>query len=299
MSQPETLPSASQEVRNHPSYWRVFRTFVRNSLVRAMSFRMNFWLESISSMAWTLMNLGFFKIIFSHTDSIGRNTGWGEDEFFVFLGTTWIITSLIQTFVMPNAQEFSELIRTGNLDFALLKPIDTQFLISFPKMDWSNLSNLFVGIAVVVYGLWQLMNDSSAPIQIGIPQILAYLLFMVSGLAILYSVMIALSATSIWLGRNQTLYTFWFYITNFYRQPMEIYQQGVWGWALWGLFTFIFPILLVVNVPARIMAQPLRGDAMDQTVAFAVWALVAAGLSLLGSRWVFQKALASYRSASS
>lgn len=286
-------------VRKHPSYWRVFRTFVRNSLVRAMSFRMNFWLESISSMAWTLMNLGFFKIIFAHTDSIGKNTGWGESEFFVFLGTTWIITSLIQTFVMPNAQEFSELIRTGNLDFALLKPIDTQFLISFPKMDWSNLSNLFVGVAVVLYGLWELGNDPVAPLQITVPMVLAYLLFMGCGLAILYSVMIALSSTSIWLGRNQTLYTFWFYITNFYRQPMEIYQQGVWGWALWSIFTFMIPILLVVNVPARIMAQPLRGDTMNETLWLCVWALAAAGLSLVASRWVFKKALGSYRSASS
>lgn len=299
MNQSTETNVEAQAQRFHPSYWRVFRTFIRNSLVRAMSFRMNFWLESISSMAWTLMNLGFFKIIFAHTDSIGHNTGWGEQEFFVFLGTTWIITSLIQTFVMPNAQEFSELIRTGNLDFALLKPIDTQFLISFPKMDWSNLSNLFVGIAVLLYGLWQLMHDSVSPIHIGPLQIFAYLLFLACGLAILYSVMIALSATSIWLGRNQTLYTFWFYITNFYRQPMEIYQQGLWGWALWGLFTFVFPILLVVNVPARIMAQPLRGSASGQTIAFCVWALAAAVLSLLASRWVFKKALGSYRSASS
>lgn len=290
--------TAADPVRNHPSYWRVFRTFVRNSLVRAMSFRVNFWLESISSMAWTLMNLGFFKIIFAHTDSIGHNTGWGEEEFFVFLGTTWIITSLIQTFVMPNAQEFSELIRTGNLDFALLKPIDTQFLISFPKMDWSNLSNLFVGLAVVFYGLWQLSHQPD-PIQINILTVLTYLIFVGCGLAILYSVMIALSATSIWLGRNQTLYTFWFYITNFYRQPMEIYQQGLWGWMLWGLFTFIFPILLVVNVPARIMAQPLRGDAIPQTTLYCLWALAAAIISLAASRWVFRKALASYRSASS
>ena len=34
---------------------------------------------------------------------------------------------------MPNCEEFSELIRTGGLDFALLKPIDTQFLISLHK----------------------------------------------------------------------------------------------------------------------------------------------------------------------
>ena len=44
----------------------------------------------------------------------------------------------------------------------------------------------------------------------------------------MYSLMISLSATSIWLGRNQTLYNFWFYITNFSRYPMEIYS-GTFG----------------------------------------------------------------------
>ena len=48
---------------------------------------------------------------------------------------------------------------------------------------------------------------------------------MVCGVAIYYSLMIALAATSVWLGRNQTLYDFWFYITNFSRYPMEIYQR--------------------------------------------------------------------------
>ena len=76
-------------------------------------------------------------------------------------------------------------------------------------------------------------------------------------MAILYSLMIALAATSIWLGRNQTLYDFWFYITNFSRYPMEIYS-GTWGTPLRWVFTFVIPVLVVVNVPARLLAQPLR-----------------------------------------
>lgn len=280
-------------------YWRVFRTFVRNSLVRSMGFRANFWLECVSSVCWTIMNLVFFKIVFSYTDSIGRNTGWGENEFFVFLGTTWIITALIQTFVMPNAQEFSELIRTGHLDFALLKPIDTQFLISFPQMVWSNLANLFLGILLVGYAVLRLMADESNPLTLGFTQVGLYLFFILCGLVILYSVMIAMASTSIWLGRNQTLYTFWFYLTNFYRQPMEIYQQGMWGWTLWGFFTFVIPILLVVNVPARILAEPLRPGLDERTWSLAGLTLLVTLLMLGLSRWVFQAALTSYRSASS
>ncbi len=34
---------------------------------------------------------------------------------------------------MPNTEEFSELIRTGGLDFALTKPMDTQFLVSLTR----------------------------------------------------------------------------------------------------------------------------------------------------------------------
>jgi ABC-2 type transport system permease protein len=245
------------------------------------------------------MNLIFFKIIFSYTDSIGRDTGWGESEFFVFLGTTWIITSLIQTFIMPNAQEFSELIRTGQLDFALLKPIDTQFLVSFPQIVWSNLANLGLGIGLVVYAVYCLMQHPEQPLELSFTRLLLYVLFIGCGLVILYSVMIAMSATSIWLGRNQTLYTFWFYLTNFYRQPMEIYQQGLFGWTLWGLFTFVIPILLVVNVPARILAEPLRPGPDLRTWLLAGLCLTAALVMLALSRWVFQAALTSYRSASS
>ena len=54
-----------------------------------------------------------------------------------------------------------------------------------------------------------------------------YPLYILCGVAILYSLMIALAATSVWLGRNQTLYDFWFYITNFSRYPMEIYDGPI------------------------------------------------------------------------
>ena len=54
-----------------------------------------------------------------------------------------------------------------------------------------------------------------------------YPIYVVCGVAIYYSLMIALAATSVWLGRNQTLFDFWFYITNFSRYPMEIYQRRV------------------------------------------------------------------------
>ena len=280
-----------------PNYWKVFLTFANNSLIRDMTFRTNFLLQCVSSVGWTLMNVGFYLILFQYTDTIGAQSGWDRDKFFLFLATTWFINSVVQTFFMPNAEEFSELIRTGGLDFALLKPIDTQFLISFRKVDWSSLSNFFAGLIIAVISLHNLAHRELNPMTPTALEVLLYLLFVAFGIVIMYSLMICLSATSVWLGRNQTLYNFWFYITNFSRYPMEMYDRG-WGRPLYGFFTFIIPVLLVVNVPARLLAKPIDPRTSSEWMLVG-WAFVATILSVFVSRWIFYRALASYRSASS
>ena len=96
-----------------PSYVRVFLTFVRNSLVRDMTFRWNFLLETVASLSWVLMNLGFYLLVFRYTPQLVREGGWGQHQFFVFLATTMFVNTLVEALFMPNAEEFSELIHTG------------------------------------------------------------------------------------------------------------------------------------------------------------------------------------------
>ena len=170
-----------------------------------------------------------------------------------------------------------------------MKPIDTQFLVSLRRVNWSSLGNFFVAMLLLGYCVPRIEG-----LELTVWQILLYPLYVFLGVLILYSVMITLAATSIWLGRNQSLYDFWFYITTFSRYPMEIYE-GPWGTPLRQLFTFVIPILVVINVPARFMAKPLS----TEFVWLAAFAVLATILCLWGSRWVFKRALWSYRSASS
>jgi ABC-2 type transport system permease protein len=141
------------------SYLHVFLTFARNSLVRDMTFRANFLIDTVSSVAWVLMNLGFYTIIFRYTPAIGAGTGWEKYPFFLFLATGLLINSLVQAFFMINADEFGELVRTGSLDFALLKPIDTQFLVSLTRIDWSSLGNFAVGLVLIGYSMYKMEYD--------------------------------------------------------------------------------------------------------------------------------------------
>ncbi len=278
-------------MRDGPNYLKVLALFARNSLVRDMTFRANFLVEMASSLAWMAMNLAFYILVFEYTPMLGAGTGWGKHEFFVFLATTYVVNGLVQGLFMTNADEFSEMIRTGSLDFALLKPIDTQFLVSLQRIEWASVANLAFGATLMVYALVQLGHLPS-PLHAAL-----YLVYVACGVTILYGLMIALAASSVWLGRNQTLYDFWFYITNFARYPREIYR-GTFGSPLRWFFTFIIPVLVVINVPARFLAGPLAPREAGEWL-LPGFALVAAVVSLAGSRWLFHRALSSYRSASS
>ena len=142
--------------------------------------------------------------------------------------------------------------------------------------------------ALLLMSLWNIGE------AVSLFQVVIYIAYVIAGVAFFYSLMITMACSSILLGRNQGLYDFWFYITNFSRYPMGIYD-GRWGTPMRQVFTFVIPILIVINVPAGILAKPLD-PAYWKLALFAVAATVA---SFWASRLVFQKALRSYRSASS
>ena len=112
-----------------------------------------------------------------------------------FLATTMFVNSLVQAFFMPNAQEFGELVRTGGLDFALLKPIDTQFLISLQRVNWSSLINFLAGGILLAFSVSQLAIREEKPFQLTPLIVILYPIFVVCGVAILYSLMVSLAAT--------------------------------------------------------------------------------------------------------
>jgi len=272
-------------------YLLVFGTFARNSLIRDMTFRANFIIEFLSSLSWVFMNLGFYILIFRYTPSLGVGTGWGKYEFFAFTGTGLMINSLAAMLFMTNADNFGNFVRQGNLDFLLLKPIDTQFIVSLQRIEWSSSGNFLVGLLLLLYSLRQ-MNYVPSAITTAL-----YIVYIICGLLILYSLMFMMASTSVWLGRNETLFDFWFYIVNFARYPMEIYE-GRFGRPFRWFFTFIIPVLVAVNVPARFIARPLKPQTA-QDWALAGFTIVATVAMLVLCRLVFLAALRSYRSASS
>jgi len=267
---------------------RVFLTFLRNALIREMMFRGNFVIQVITRVFWFAAQIILFEIIFGRVTSIRE---WSRDEYFAFMATGMLINAIVEALFMPNCAELSESIRTGRLDFALTKPVDTQFLVSLQRINLAMISQLILALVLLGRSLYRIGEPISAF------QVAMYLIYVMIGVAFFYSLMIATACTSIWFGRNQGLYDFWFYITVFARYPRSIYSgtsdSFEAGDVLQFSFTWIVPILLVITVPAQFIVGTLHNWQLAAAAALAT------GVSLVLSRALFQWSLNQYRSASS
>jgi ABC-2 type transport system permease protein len=263
-------------------YVRLIGAFCRYSLARELAFRGNFLIKILVELIWLAILIGFYALVFTKTSTVAS---WSEWEYLFFVGCYFALEGLMETLFLENCSEFTELVRTGDLDFYLLKPIDEQFLLSCRKFDWSTAPNVVLGGAVMAIALWRLgwVFDPG--------RVLAFFLLLGCGTVLAYSFMLMLASASVYFVRNQSLFELWWLVTSLMRYPREVFTRG-WAWWLGEFFTFVIPMLLVVNVPARIMVK-IFDPAM---IAYTVVATVVA---FLISRRFFRYSLGRYRSASS
>ena len=72
-----------------------------------------------------------------------------DGEFSKVTAITVYAGGLIEMLFLENCNQFADLVRTGNLDFYLLQPIDEQFLVSCRTFDWSCAPNLLMGAGII------------------------------------------------------------------------------------------------------------------------------------------------------
>jgi ABC-2 type transport system permease protein len=263
-------------------YCRLWLALARFGLIREMAFRSNYLVKITVEVLWLGILLVFYDTVFSRTSKVAD---WTKEEYLFFVGCHFALGGLIETFFLGNCGEFAELVRSGDLDFYLLKPIDEQFLVTCRDIDWATAPNMLMGAGVMGFALWE-MNWT-----FNIGQVLLFLTLFTCGTALAYSFLLLLMSSSVWLVRNQSLYEIWWLFTTLMRYPREIFLRG-WAEPLGWFFTFVVPVMLVVNVPARVMVKALEPEFVGYTMAATV-------VLLFVSRKVFRLALRRYRSASS
>jgi ABC-2 type transport system permease protein len=274
-SRPPLTRCASRITR----YLGIYATLWKNSVTRELSFKANFLLWIVVELLWFGLQLCFISVLYLHTEQIGT---WTKCEVVMLVGASHFIQQLFQAFFLINCTNLSELVRSGKLDFLLLLPVNTRFVVSFRQVDLGAFVNAASAVGVIAFAARQMQFVPSAM------EVFGFLALCVAGIAIHYSLMFLLASLSFWTVRAQGIVWGYYNLFQIARLPDEAFR-GLFK----ALFTFALPMLLVSNVPVRVLVSKLSSP---QPIALL---LIMSVVCFAVSEWGWRSSLRRYTSASS
>ena len=264
---------------NLKRYLTIYSALWKNSVTRETMFKGNFLLWILVEFLWFGLQLCFIGVLYLHTDSIGSWTKW---QVVMLVGASHFIQQIFQAFFLVNCTNLSELVRTGKFDFLLLLPINSRFVVSFRQVDLGAFVNAASGAGVIAYAAHQLHFMPT------VAHIIGFLALCIAGIVIHYSLMFLLATISFWTVRAQGIVWGYYNLFNIARLPDDAFR-GLFK----AIFTFAIPMLLVSNVPARVLTDKLE----HPSTILLLLAMAAACFAVSEFGW--RASLRRYTSASS
>lgn len=260
-------------------YVKIWIACAKYSITRTLMFRGDFFIWSLVELFWMTVNLLTITIIYEHTQSIA---GWTKYQMVLLVGTSMLIQRFLMGFFWSSIFEMGRNIRTGNFDFYLAQPGNVMFMATTRKLDPDSLLNSIIAAAVVIYAARKLGLDPSAG------QIALYAFLVFCGVVIHYSILVMSLSLAFWLTSAQGIEGIYFTLTEFSRLPRAAFT----GIATQALFVWLLPVVIVTNVPARLLAQGFD-------FKLSLWLLLSAVVWFAAAVIVFHRGLRRYASASS
>jgi ABC-2 type transport system permease protein len=257
-------------------YLRLIRLFWSTAISAELEYRLNFVFAVLSSLGGLAGSLFSLSLFYAKGHQF---QGWRWEEALVVVGVFTILSGFSSTFLAPNLNKIVKQIQQGTLDFVLLKPVSSQFWLSFHTLSPWGIPDMLFGIGIVVYAAQKL--------GIGLQGYLSSLVPLSFGLVMLYSLWFILGATSIWFTKIQNITEVLKGLLDAGRFPISAFPS-----SYRFFFTFIVPVTFLTTVPA----ETLLGHGNPS------WILgsgLLAGLLLLISAGFWKFALRFYTSASS
>jgi len=256
---------------------RLLGLFWSTSIAAEMEYRSNFVMASLKSVLGLAVTLFSLSLFYRGNADLG---GWTWREALLVMGLFTLLTGMSRTLFSPNLSRIVEHVRTGTLDFVLLKPIDSQLWLSTRRLSPWGLPDIVLGAGLLGYAAVALRLEPLACLLAVVP--------LAASLTILYAIWFIVASTTIWYVKIYNVTEVLQAWVDAGRFPIEAFPPGVFRF----IFTFVVPVAFLTTVPARAML----GQVELKWTLYA--ALLAIGLFAF-SRVFWRFALRYYTSASS
>ncbi|HBI34464.1 MAG TPA: hypothetical protein DEA43_01045 [Candidatus Moranbacteria bacterium] len=264
--------------KNFKKYFLIFLHLQKINIMRWVAYPASFFMNFVATLLVMMLSILFIKVNFGYIDSIA---GWSYYQVLGVVGSYMIVEGIMWVlFSMLNAINVH--IKDGTLDGILLKPINSQFLVSFWKGDPEDSLRIVTGIILIILA----MRNT---IGFDLGHFILFLMLLINGVIALYSFDIFFRSFSFWIIDGSGLWLLMERITINSQYPVDIYYNKI----VRGVFTFIVPLAFVATVPAKILTN------IDIDWQFTALSFVVAFVFFFGSRWFWEFSLKHYSSASS
>jgi len=257
---------------------RLVRAFIKVNLQIALAYRADTAVNILINLMWLGWELVGLSIIFANTDTLA---GWGPGELITLLGVFRLVNLLMAALIWPATEKFNASVRDGSLDYTLIQPADSLLLVSISRIVVWRVWEL--GLAAVLMIVGVRMSGGVTDLQ----SLGSFLLLMVSGAIVIYSLWVALIALTFWFVKFDNNVTILQALLDSGRYPATIYPP----W-LRLIVTYLVPIAVATTVPL----QGLRGDLAAAQVALF---LAVGAFSFTLARQIWKAGVKRYSGASS
>jgi ABC-2 type transport system permease protein len=267
-------------MRQVKRYLKIWRILIKLELMTDFQYRLNFLLTFIATTSWVIAEILFIRFVTQKYETIA---GWNFNQLNLLLGINQIwVGGFFYFIAWPSLVTFSEMIKEGGADKILTLPINTRFYISVFRISWPSLGIMINGIILTIFSLVKL------EVTVTFSSVVLFVIFLLLSCWIIYCIQYIAICITFWLIEAGT----YLYLINTFdrlsRFPYEIFIKG----SFFILFTFVLPVSIITNVPARTLLGILEWK-------FVIYALIVAIWLTIVSQIVWKMGLRRYESASS
>lgn len=259
-------------------YLRLYLYFMQFAFARMVSFRLDFVTRVVMDTCFYAANFGIFKVLFIHSDKLGR---WNEGQVMVFMGVYFVIDAINMIFMSTGMWNFPKIVNKGELDYYLLRPVSTLFFISFREINLASGLNLLMALGILGWAIFQ----RSGPLSGQMIGLLFLGIFFGSFFLWIFQVLVSIPV--FWTHSIEGSRGLFYNALILSERPDSVYS----GWTRKVLITIV-PYSLIASFPARLFLDPNWIDPL-------IHLLVVGTVFSVAVRVLWRMGLKAYSSASS
>ncbi len=258
-------------------YLKTYQRLLSMNASMLLAYTGNFMNSVFASLLWCAFSFASILLLTSRSPDV---FGWSRDELMLLTAIYSVVVGFVHLFITNNMFEMAHVIRFGRLDSILLKPMDSQFMLSLKEVNYPTVPRVLTGCILVVIFLFRL-HISPTISDIGV-----LILLSCASILFLYSFWFTVMVFTVYYPQLWNLIELLVHFSDIAKYPGEMYH------GLGQFIVFLFPLTLIVSLPTKAVLRSLHWSDGIILVCFSI------GFFLL-SRIVWKHALRSYTSASS